>query len=90
MYIQELIWDNYRIDHIALHNVEPDEVQEACDDPFGIAYRQGQNRYRLYGQTAAGRYLFIVIERIERSLFKPITARDMEPSERRSFRKTRQ
>lgn len=90
MYIKELLWNEYRIEHIAQHHVEPEEVQEACDDRFSIAYRQGQNRYRLYGQTTTGRYLFVVLERVEGSLFRPITARDMEPGERQNFRKARQ
>lgn len=90
MYIKELIWDDYRIEHVAHHNVEPEEVQEVCDDRLVLAYRHGTNRYRLYGQTAAGRYLFVVVERVKGSSFRPITARDMEPGERQNFRKARQ
>ena len=90
MYIKELVWDNYRIEHIARHDVEPHEVQEVCDDNVTIAYRQGRNRYRIYGQTLAGRYLLVVLDRLDGSRFKPITAREMEPNERQSFRKARQ
>jgi len=89
MYIAELLWDAYRIEHVAHHNVEPEEVQEVCDDPNHWAHRQGQTRYRLYGQTIAGRYLFVVLERKSGNLFEPITARDMTLSERSSFRKLR-
>jgi uncharacterized DUF497 family protein len=52
MYISRLDWDDYRIEHIAQHNVEPDEVWEVCEDPLHLARRQGHNRYRVYGQTA--------------------------------------
>ena len=62
MYISRLDWDDYRIDHIARHNVIPDEVWEVCGDPFHAARRQGLNRYLVYGQTAAGRPLFVVLE----------------------------
>lgn len=89
MYISELDWDDYRIDHIANHDVEPDEVWEACEDPFHLARRQGRNRYRLYGQSRDGRYLFAVLEHIEDSVYKPITARDMTDREKRSFRRLR-
>ncbi len=89
MYISELDWDDYRIDHIANHDVEPDEVWEACKDPFHLARRQGRNRYRLYGQSRDGRYLFAVLEHIEDSVYKPITARDMTDREKRSFRRLR-
>ena len=89
MVIKKLDWDDYRIEHIARHEVDPDEVWEVCEDMLHAARRQGRNRYRLYGQTANGRYLFIVIEKIANSIYKPITARDMTNNERHSFRKLR-
>jgi len=89
MYIRELQWDDYRIDHIARHDVEPDEVEEVCDDPSHLARRAKGNRYRLYGQTRAGRYLLIVLEQLHGSLYKPITARDMTPDEKHNFRRVR-
>ncbi|MBI3961008.1 MAG: hypothetical protein HY328_19520 [Chloroflexi bacterium] len=55
MYISRLEWDEYRIDHIALHGVETDEVWEVCADSFHMARRQGVNRYRMYGQSESGR-----------------------------------
>jgi uncharacterized DUF497 family protein len=89
MRITKLDWDDYRVDHIALHGVEPEEVWEVCEDSLHLARRQGQNRYRLYGQTAEGRYLFIVLECIEGTIYKPITARDMTEGEKRNFRRLR-
>jgi uncharacterized DUF497 family protein len=89
MYIGRLLWDDYRIEHIARHDVEPDEVWEICQDPLHRAHREGRNRYRLYGQTADGRYLFIVLEQIEGAAYKPITARDMTDGEKRGFRRLR-
>jgi len=87
MYIRELVWDDYRIDHIARHDVEPFEVEDVCDSVLTVTFRQGKNRYRVYGQTAEGRYLFIVLERLNNSRFKPITARDMTPSEKSKIRR---
>jgi uncharacterized DUF497 family protein len=89
MYIHALLWDDYRIEHIALHNVEPHEVEEICNDPWHLGRREGKNRYRLYGQTTAGRYLFVVVERISGSTFRPITARDMVPGEKQNIRRRR-
>ena len=43
MYVSRLEWDNYRIEHIAIHNVEPYEVWEVCEDPLHLAHRQGHN-----------------------------------------------
>jgi len=59
MYISQLDWDAYRVEHIAQHDVEPNEVWEVCEDPLHLARRQGRNRYRVYGQTSDGRYLFV-------------------------------
>lgn len=89
MRISSLDWDDYRIEHIAEHNVTCDEVWEVCEDPWHLARREGRNRYRVYGQTAAGRYLFIVLEAIEGTVFKPITAREMTDAEKRKFRRLR-
>jgi len=86
MYISRLDWNNYRIKHIAQHDVEPDEVWE---DPLHLARRQGRNRYLVYGQTADGRYLFAVLEHIEGTIYEPITARDMTDREKRNFRRLR-
>ena len=87
MYISDLEWDDYRIDHVAQHGVETDEVWEACEDPFHLSRRQGHNRYLLYGQTRDGRYLFAVLEHVESSVYKPITARSMSDREIRRFRR---
>ncbi|MEM7125781.1 MAG: BrnT family toxin [Chloroflexota bacterium] len=72
---------------MARHDVEPYEVEEVCDDTYHIARRQGKNRYRLYGQTSEGRYLFVVLERLEEDDFRPITARDMTQREKQGLRK---
>jgi uncharacterized DUF497 family protein len=89
MRITKLEWDDNRIEHIARHDVEPDEVWEVCEDPLHLARRQGRNRYRLYGQTKTGRYLFVVLQNIKGTVFKPITARDMTEGEKRNFRRLR-
>ncbi len=89
MYVSRLEWDDYRIEHIARHNVEPYEVWEVCEDPLHLARRQGANRYLVYGQTLVGRYLFVVLEYVQGSVYKPITARNMTNREKRNFRRLR-
>jgi len=71
------------------YGVEPEEVWEVCLDPLHLAHRGGHNRYRVYGQTAAGRYLFVVLEGTGGGPFRPITARDVTESEKRAFRRLR-
>lgn len=89
MFISDLLWDDYRVEHVSQHAVEPEEVWEVCQDPVHLAHREGQNRYRLYGQTTDGRYLFVVLERLTGTAFRPITARDMTEGEKRNFRRLR-
>ena len=87
MYISSLEWDDYRVEHISRHNVEPYEVWDVCEDPSHLARRHGNNRYLVYGQTVNGRYLFVVLEHIQGTIYKPITARDMTNREKRNFRR---
>lgn len=89
MYISQLEWDNFRVEHIAKHDVEPHEVWEVCNDNSHLARRQGRNCYLIYGQTLDGRYLFVVLEQVEWSVYKPITARNMTDREKRNFRRLR-
>lgn len=89
MFISYLEWDEYRIEHISLHGVEPEEVWEVCEDPLHLARRKGRNRYLVYGQSEAGRYLFVVLEHWDGTVYKPITARDMTNREKQMFRRIR-
>jgi len=36
--IDSLEWDNYREEHVARHNVEPEEVWEICRDALHLAH----------------------------------------------------
>lgn len=62
--IYSLVWNNKNLEHIALHDVSPDEVEEVCmSDPLILkAPSKGKNPvYYVLGQTEGGRYLFSVI-----------------------------
>lgn len=89
MEIQELIWPEDRIEHIARHSVTPEEVEEAC---FGssLAFRsksEGENPvFAILGQTAAGRCLFCLLIQFPDGNAYPITARSMTEKEKRRFR----
>jgi hypothetical protein len=84
--IGELEWDDQNIEHIARHNVGPLEVEDVC---FGvhISRRERDQRYILSGQSAGGRYLDVVVERLGKGLFRPITAFEMSENYKRSYRK---
>lgn len=90
MTIDEFIWPEERIVHIAAHGVTPEEVEEAC---FGNslvqrAKSEGKNPlYYILGQTDAGRYLFCVLIRFPNGKGFPVTAREMTAKEKRRYRK---
>lgn len=86
MIIGELKWDDDNVDHIARHNVTPAEVQDVC---YGLhlSEKAGRNRYVLSGQSDVGRYLNVVIERIGKGLFRPITAFEMSDSYKLRYKK---
>lgn len=94
MKIKSLIWRTEVIDKIERkHNVTVDEVEELFKS--GTIYRYGQRGkkrkdedvYKAYGQTDAGRYLFVafIYKRDHRAVI--LTARDMDEKERDLFRK---
>jgi uncharacterized protein len=88
--IHELIWPEDRIDHIAEHGIEPEEVEDVC---FGTALVQrakthGQNPvYYVLGQTRAGRYLFCVVIQFPDGGGYPVTARPMTDKEKRRYKR---
>jgi uncharacterized DUF497 family protein len=88
MKIDEFIWPEDRVDHIARHGITPAEVEEVC---FGqalilCAKSQGSNPvYYVLGQTKAGRYLFCAVIEFPEGRGYPITARAMTDKERRRY-----
>ena len=88
MIINEFIWPQDRIEHVAKHGVEPNEVEEVC---FGeaLVYRgkaSGKNPlYYVLGQTTAGRYLFCVVIQFPDGKGFPVTARDMTQHEKKRY-----
>jgi uncharacterized DUF497 family protein len=61
------------------------ELEEICFHSKSLVFRRGK-RYILLGQTEAGRYLFVAVERVGGYEGKVIIARDMDDAERRRYR----
>jgi uncharacterized DUF497 family protein len=90
MRIDEFIWPEDRIEHIARHGVTPEEVEEVCFRKSLVrrAKAEGENPvYYVQGQTEAGRYLFCVVIRFPDGNGYPVTAREMTTKEKRRYRK---
>ncbi len=83
-------WDRANTEHIARHNVIPEEVEEALFDrqKIGIsAYqRENEQRWAAIGKSYNGRVLFVVFTR-RNGLIRVITARDATPKEKRRYRR---
>jgi uncharacterized protein len=87
MRIENLIWEgDGNVLHIARHNVTPEEVEEVCFGTY-IYRREFPQKYVLSGQSSSGRYLNVVIERIGKGSYRPVTAFEMNEGDKRTYRK---
>ena len=87
MEINEFEWDDRNTEHIARHNVSPDEVEDVAfgDEPLIKKGRKG-TRYML-GFTIGGRYLFVVYRLKSKGFARVITAMDMDQKTRKLYKK---
>lgn len=87
---ERLRWDEDRIEHIAQHQVDIEEVLELYASGNYHESRWENRKKRLYGQISSGRYLMVVVgkRRESRDLWL-VTAREMTPREKRCYRRWR-
>ena len=84
------IWDEENIQHIARHNVEPFEAEDALMDPQRIKFSAHSGNMGIIGSTEDGRRLVVIfIKKIEGKI-RVITARDTNDSEARAYRRRNQ
>ena len=89
MEIREFDWDDDNIEHIARHQVSPDEVEDvAFDDEPWIRRGKKGTRYML-GFTISGRYLFVGYVLKRKGVARTITAMDMDSKARKLYKKRR-
>lgn len=80
-------WDAANVGHILRHAVTPFEVEEVAGHPHVIiaaATVKGEKRWKLFGTTAAKRYLVVVFT-VRRTRFRSVTAYEMNAAERRKY-----
>jgi len=93
----KLRWSDYRIQHIARHGITPEEVEEVIyRDKHRIIRKgasssnyPGKHFYYIFGSTSEGRLLSIVLLHVGEIIYVPITARDMDNSERKNYLRKR-
>jgi uncharacterized DUF497 family protein len=75
------------VGHIQRHAVTPFEVEEVVGRTHVIipaSAVRGENRWKLLGWTASGRYLVVVFT-VRRKLFRTVTAYEMNAADRRNY-----
>jgi uncharacterized DUF497 family protein len=85
MRISSLQWNDDDMEHIALHGINPAEIEDVCFNQH-ISIRGRFGRYILYGQSSAGRYIKLILEKLYDHVFRPVTAYDMTESEKHNYR----
>jgi len=90
--LDELVWDDWNVEHVAGHDVEPEEVEEVCTSRRRLVLRiglskQGLERYQVFGPTGSGRLLVIILDRVQPGRFYVVTARDTAGREKRRYRR---
>ncbi len=83
--ILNLIWNSWNIDHIARHEVTPEEVEEVC---FGDhVFQDGKSgRLLVFGPTRKERMLTVVLALTATAgVYHVVTARPASRPERRVY-----
>ena len=84
MRVTHFDWDDGNVEHIARHNVTPEEAEEVLARKF-MARRTRGGYYSALGRTLAGRYLFLVFSCGLGGTARVITAMDMSKKQRRLY-----
>jgi uncharacterized DUF497 family protein len=84
---REILWTEASETHIARHGVRPEEVEDAINTRSVLARRGRDGTTELFGSTAAGRGLVMIVTSALDGRWYVVTARDMTDHERRTFRR---
>lgn len=81
MKIDELVFNERNIEHIARHNVLPKEVNEVIEGRV-LPLKAKLGRIMVIGNTGTGRTLAVILEKVKGNIYFPVTARDADKKER--------
>lgn len=89
LYIESLEIDDHILDKIeSKHGITFNEVEEACLSDKRHVRRGREDLCKLFSQTAAGRYLLVVLVYLGESTWKVVTAREMTDGEKQLYKKS--
>ena len=87
--IESLEIDDHILEKIeSKHHISFTEVEDVCLSDRRHIRRGREGLYKVFGQTAAGRYILAVLVNVGGGNWKVVTAREMADSERRLYIKT--
>jgi uncharacterized DUF497 family protein len=69
-------WDRANIEHIALHSITPEEIEQVfANNPVEIDFAtvNDEDRWTIIGHTNASRFFFVVFT-MRGNLIRPVTA----------------
>jgi uncharacterized protein len=87
---REVMWTEESEDHIARHQVTPQEVDEVVNSRPIYTVAGREETTLVYGTTSAGRYLLVVLAETGDGRWYVVTARDMTETEARTYRRKSQ
>jgi len=86
--IESLEIDDHILNKIeSRHGVSLEEVEQACLSEKRHVRTGREGLYKLFSQTAAGRYVLVVLAYLGKGAWKIVTARQMTDNERRLYNK---
>jgi len=84
--VEELLWDDWNVEHIAQHDVTPDEVEKSLADEHAIYLKAKHGRIMVLGKAGNRLITTVLSEQGSEGVFYVITARDMAKKERAFYR----
>jgi len=70
----DFVWNDEIVAHLAEHGVSPQDFEAVVTNPDEIGQSQSTGRPCCWGETADGRALFCVFEKIGACTILPVTA----------------
>ena len=95
MIIQEITWKQKFVEKLSSkHRVSIEEAEEVLGEKpvirkVGRGHVKGEDVYAAYSQINTGRYLIVFFINKRGNSALPISARDMDPAERRYYERQR-
>ena len=90
----EFDWDDANQEHIAQHDIDPDEAEDAVLDEDALDFPthrgpKSERRFGVLGKALSGRVLIVILEE-RKNKFRVVTARVAEKEERSLYDKEKQ